>query len=196
MYETSKKLIGIAGASGSGKSTLAKQWAAELGSDRVLCFDFYYHSIKDDEDPDTKNFDHPDALDSSLFCQHLEALRSGHTIEIPSYDFKTHKRIGIETFNPNEAYVCVEGILLLHFPEVRELIDVSVFIDTPFEVCVKRRVKRDCEERGRNEKQARAQIGFSVEPMYQKYVLPSHRFADHIIAGSDFVRYPVSKYIP
>ncbi|MEM7673088.1 MAG: uridine kinase [Verrucomicrobiota bacterium] len=195
MDETSRKLIGIAGASGSGKSTLAEQWAAELGSDQVLCFDFYYHSIKDDENPDTKNFDHPDALDSSLFCQHLEALKSGQSIEIPSYDFKTHKRTGIESFNPDEAYVCVEGILLLHFPKVRELIDVSVFIDTPFDMCVKRRLKRDCEERGRSEKQAHSQIGFSVEPMYQKYVLPSRRYADHVIEGSDSVRYPISKFI-
>lgn len=185
MSTIGRKLIGIAGASGSGKTTIARKWASSLNAGDVLSFDSFYYSIRADEDPDSKNFDHPDALDMPLFCEYLRTLRNGGEISVPDYDFKTHKRVGEHAFTSSGEYVIVEGILLLHFEEIRELLDFSVFIDVPFDLCVERRLRRDCEERGRTHDQALRQIRNTVEPMYQEFVSPSRHFADQLIAPSN-----------
>ena len=180
-----KRIIGIAGPSGSGKSTLADKWAQEVGAGDVLSFDSYYHSMREGEGVHSKNFDHPDALDHELFCKHLSALKRGAAVSVPVYDFTRHARVGWQPLNVDGPVVFVEGILLLHFPEVRALLDSSVFLDVPFELCVERRIKRDCAERGRSEERVLHQIKTTVEPMYQKYVKKSCVFATYVFEESD-----------
>ena len=182
------KVIGIAGASGSGKTTMANNWANDLCVGPVLSFDSYYHSISPEEDPNTKNFDHPSALDHQLLCEHLELLKAGRRVSIPKYDFRKHSREGVEDFKCVEKCLLVEGILLLHFESIREHLDVSVFIDTPFDVCVERRLQRDCVERGRGRAQAIEQIRQTVEPMYLEYVRKSIRHADLVLQEESTAR--------
>lgn len=181
MSLSKRKLIGIAGASGSGKTTLARRWAAEMGAGAVLSFDSYYHSLRSDEDLMTKNFDHPAALDDKLFHQHLKMLKAGESVSVPRYDFAVHMRVGEDVFASSCEYVFIEGILLLHVESIRNLLDITFYVDTPFEICVERRLNRDCRERGRTSDQALAQIRATVEPMYHEYVAPSSRFADYVI---------------
>jgi uridine kinase len=177
-------IIGIAGASGSGKTTIANKIYDALKADAVLInHDAYYkdHPELTLEERACINFDHPDSLDTDLMISHLKQLKAGQPIELPEYDFTTHKRKSTTKKIQPTTVVLVEGILLYTDPILRELLDIKVFVDTDPDICLLRRIQRDVEDRGRTLSSVLAQYQETVKPMYHKFVEPSKRYADLII---------------
>jgi uridine kinase len=180
-------IIGIAGPSCSGKTLLAARLAETLGTQHtlVLPLDNYYRDLSHLplEDRARANFDVPDALDYELFLSHLSALTRGETIHVPVYDFATHSRTGGATIVRPERYIIVEGLLALHWPTVRGLFDLRVYVAAPDTVCLARRAARDVAERGRTPESVADQYARTVRPMAERFVLPSQQFADIIVSG-------------
>ena len=182
-------LVGIAGGSGSGKTTLANEISSNYDQKKVAIIeqDSYYINIPVINLKQKKkfNFDHPSAIDITLFEKDLKSLLEGKTINVPLYDFKTHSRLKeYSQLKPNHIIV-VEGILVLHYPQIRELFSLKIFVDTPEDLRFNRRQKRDINERGRNEENIIEQYVNSVRPMHDKFVEPSKYFADEIILGEN-----------
>jgi len=177
-------IIGIAGASGSGKTTIAKNIHKAIKSDAVLMnHDGYYknHPTLTLEQRASMNFDHPDSLETSLLIEHLKELKAGKSIEQPKYDFTKHERQkSTVTIHP-VSVILVEGILIFTDPELRELMDIKVFVDTDTDICLLRRIKRDVEYRGRTLRSVLDQYMNTVKPMYHEFVEPSKRYADIIV---------------
>jgi uridine kinase len=177
-------VVGIAGATGSGKTTVAERLAAAVpGSVAMLQHDSYYRDRPDlsYEDRCGLNYDHPDALETDLLIEHLEALRHGETVGVPVYDFTTHRRLETTREVRPAPCVLVEGILVLAEARLRELLDIRVFVDTDADIRVFRRIRRDIERRGRTFEQVRHQYYSTVRPMTLQFVDPSKRWADIII---------------
>lgn len=178
-------LIGIAGGSGSGKTLVARTILRELGSDRVVVIDqdSYYKNLEDIplRDRDTRNFDHPDAFDNDLLKRHVRELLEGRAIDQPIYDYAQHRRLP-ETRQVGEHIVIVlEGILIYVDPELRDLMDIKLFVDADADVRFIRRLRRDLVERGRSVDSVIRQYEESVRPMHVQFVEPSKRYADVII---------------
>ncbi|HEB52554.1 MAG TPA: uridine kinase [bacterium] len=177
--------IGIAGGSGSGKTSLTKALVARFGPERccVLEHDSYYRDLSH-QPPEVRaatNFDHPDSLDNGLLAEHLRALSAGRTIERPIYDFSTHtRRPGGDRVGPRPLVIC-EGILLLSVPELRTAFDLRVFVDTPADVRVLRRLQRDIAERGRTVSSVVHQYLDTVRPMHETFVEPAKRTAQLVL---------------
>jgi uridine kinase len=178
-------VIGIAGGTGAGKSTIARRLVRPLppGTVTVLEHDSYYRDRPDlrPEERARLNYDHPDALDSDLFFEHLHDLRADRAIEKPIYDFVTHRRLGrTERVRPSPV-VIVEGILIFVERRLRDLMNIKLFVDTPPDVRVLRRIRRDLRDRGRDFDSVRRQYYDTVRPMHLEFVEPTKRFADLII---------------
>ncbi len=178
-------IIGIAGASGSGKTLVAHTLYNKLGSDKVVIIqeDSYYKDLSHlpFEERTKFNFDHPDAFDHHLLVEHLKKLREGESIEHPLYDYTTHSRKKeTQRVGPHQIII-IEGILILAIPELRELLDIKIYIDTPPDICFIRRLERDIQERGRTVDNVIRQYLETVRPMYLQFVEPSKRYADIII---------------
>ncbi|MFM7058782.1 MAG: uridine kinase [Planctomycetota bacterium] len=175
-------VIGIAGGSGSGKSTLVQRLVQGPAGAEIchLCHDSYYHNL--DRLPKfadgTGNWDHPESLENALFVADVGRLRRGEAVEQPVYDFATHRRgAAAETVQPRRILL-LEGILLLAVPEIRELLDLKVFVETPADLRLLRRTLRDIRDRGRSVESVLDQYQRSVRPMHEEHVEPSRRFAD------------------
>jgi uridine kinase len=178
-------VIGIAGGTGSGKTTVARAIGSSLPADRVsmIEYDAYYRDRSDlsEDDRAHLNFDHPDALESSLLVEHLRELKAGNAVEVPIYDFKTHRRV-VETHKVQPTPVIIlEGILVFVEPAVRDLLDIKIFVDTDADIRIFRRIRRDMEQRGRTFESVREQYYKTVRPMHMQFVEPSKRWADLII---------------
>jgi len=178
-------LVGVAGGSGSGKSTIARSLVEALPTHHVTAIehDSYYKDVSHlaYEERARINFDHPESLDNELFCEHLDALRAGRSVEKPRYDFATHTRTAqTDRLDPSPIIV-VEGILVLALPAIRDRLDVKLYVDTDADIRLMRRIRRDLEQRGRTFAQVRQQYYESVRPMHIAFVEPSKRFADIII---------------
>jgi uridine kinase len=127
------------------------------------------------------NFDHPDAIDSDMLVNHLKRLKQGEKVDMPLYDFKTHTRSDqIEVIEPKPV-VIVEGILIFAEARVLDLLDVRVFVDTPDDIRLIRRLRRDINERGRTFERTLDQYERTIRPMHFEFVEPSKRHADIII---------------
>lgn len=181
-------VIAIAGASGSGKTTLARRLAGALGTPdvAVVPVDAYYRD-RPSATPGERaaaNYDAPDAIEASLLESHLTLLRAGRTVERPVYDFGTHRRTrAIVPVRPGR-YLVVEGILALHWPGLRALYDMTVFIEIDKATALARRLARDTRERGRDEEPVRRQWRLSVWPMFLRHVAPTRRLADLTVDGA------------
>lgn len=178
-------VIGISGASASGKSLLAKTIVKELGSDQVVIIseDAYYKYNKDlpFEERAKINYDHPDSFDHDLLYNHLLLLQQGKSIDVPIYNHSLHAREK-DTFTVGQHTIIVlEGILLFVEARIRELMDIRIFMDTPLDICLIRRLKRDIKERGRNLDSVLAQYEETVRPMFLQFIDPSKRYADVIV---------------
>jgi len=178
-------LIGIAGGSGSGKTLVAQRIFDELGSDKVIIIqqDSYYKDLGhlSLEQRKKQNFDHPDAFDHKLLISHLKELLSGKYIDQPIYDFKIHSRKK-ETIRISEHVIIVlEGILILHDPDLRNLMDIKVYVDTDDDIRLIRRIRRDVNERSRSLESILDQYENSVRPMHLQFIEPTKRYADIII---------------
>ncbi len=178
-------LIGIAGASGSGKTLVAENLFKILGSEKVVILqeDSYYKDLSHlpFEERVKFNFDHPDAFDHDFLIEHLKQLVAGKLIEHPIYDFTTHSRKQETRKVGPHQIIILEGILLLAIPEIREMMDIKIFIDTPADVCFIRRLQRDIKERERSVDSVIKQYQETVRPMYLQFVEPSKRYADIIV---------------
>lgn len=179
-------VIGIAGASGSGKTTLALELARELNGIHFP-LDSYYLDLAHlplDERA-RKNFDDPGLIENTLLARHVAALARGETIDRPLYDFAQYIRLPDQTESiVPHAYVLVEGLFALHYPELLPLYDLSVYVDTPDGLCFERRLKRDIESRGRTPESVKRQYEATVRPAGELYVRPSARHADLTIDGA------------
>jgi uridine kinase len=177
--------LGVAGGTGSGKTTVARAILSGVGDERIafLAQDNYYRDVEwaDASALARHNFDHPDALDTPLFVEHLRALKRGEPIELPVYDFVRHRRTGRTTRIEPRPVVLVEGILLFAEPAIRELLDFKVFVDTDPDVRLVRRIRRDLAERGRSVADVLRQYLETVRPMHLEFVEPSKRWADVIV---------------
>lgn len=177
-------ILGIAGGTGSGKTTIAQKIASHF-KDKVIYIphDQFYkdQSEKTPKKRELTNYDHPDALQTDLFSKQLKELLEGKTVETPRYDFTTHTRMK-ETLKLSPApIIIVEGILIFQNEDLRNLMDLKVFIDVPSDIRVLRRTKRDIEERGRTLDFCYTQYVTYTKPMHELFVEPSKSFADIII---------------
>lgn len=182
-------IIGIAGASASGKSLIANtifdELCRDLGTNQigVINEDSYYcdQSELSMEQRVQTNYDHPKALDHALLAEHLMTLKNGQKVDIPKYSYTEHTRLA-ETFvmTPKKVII-LEGILLLTDPKLRELMDASVFMDTPLDICFLRRLTRDVAERGRTMESVISQYQKTVRPMFLQFIEPSKQYADIIV---------------
>ena len=177
-------VIGIAGGSGSGKTTLMKNLIARLGGQvTVLSHDNYYkrHDEMTYEERCLLNYDEPGAFDTSLMVYQLGELRRGFPVDCPVYDFTVHNRSSETTKIVPERVIIVEGILIFENKELRDLMDIKIFVDTDADVRLCRRVKRDVNKRGRSMESVLTQWQQTVKPMHELYVEPSKKYADLVV---------------
>lgn len=178
-------LIGVSGASASGKTLLANTIVDELGSEQVVIIseDSYYkdHPELSYEERCKINYDHPDSLEHDLLCDHLRQLLDQGSVEIPKYDYTTHARKKETKKVGSHSIIVLEGILIYVIPELRDLMDIRIFMDTPLDICLLRRLKRDIVERKRSLESVITQYQETVRPMYSRFIEPSKRYADIIV---------------
>lgn len=176
-------LVAITGGTGSGKTTLAERIHEAFPKSVLISQDAYYKDLPHlpFEERAKTNFDHPSSLEFSLLRKHLLDLKNGHPIEQPTYSFRLHAREMETKWIEPAQIILVEGILLLAAPEVRDLFDIKIFVDTDDDVRVLRRIERDMKERGRDFKSVKEQYLTTVKPMHEAFVEPSKKYADVII---------------
>ena len=177
-------VIGIAGGTGSGKTTLMKNILEAFGNQVcILSHDNYYRRLDHlaMEDRVKVNYDEPAALETELMVTHLEALRSGFSIDCPVYDFSQHNRSAETLRIEPQRVIIVEGILIFENEALRDLMDIRIFVDTDADVRLCRRIARDVNERGRTLESVIAQYQTTVKPMHEKYVEPSKRHANIVV---------------
>lgn len=178
-------IIGIAGGSGSGKTTVALRVreACPGKTIQIIHHDSYYHdnSHLPMAERTEINYDHPNAFETHLLIGHLRELRAGRAVEVPCYDYAIHSRLaGTERCEPADI-IFVEGILVLESRDLRELMDIRLFVDVDADERVLRRMKRDTTKRGRTMESVMEQYLKVVRPMHQQFVSPSKRYAHLII---------------
>jgi uridine kinase len=179
-------LIGIAGVSCSGKTELARSLAATLHAP-IVALDCYYRTFSHItlEQRTRTNFDEPASLDHELIFRHIADLAEGRPIQKPVYDFVNYTRSAeVERVEPAD-FAIIEGLLTLHWPELRRLLGVRVFIEVTDDIGFERRARRDVTERGRTPESVLVQYDETVRPMASLYVLPTRRFADVVVSGED-----------
>jgi uridine kinase len=178
-------VLGVAGGTGSGKTSVARAILRAVGRERLafLAQDSYYRDVQwtSEAQLHSYNFDHPAAVDTPLLVSHVAALRRGEPVDVPVYDFVRHRRTGETHRVEPRAVVLLEGILLFVEPELRELLDFKIYVDTDADVRLIRRLHRDIAERGRTLEDVMRQYLATVRPMHLEFVEPSKRWADVIV---------------
>ncbi|MFA9289135.1 MAG: uridine kinase [Weeksellaceae bacterium] len=177
-------IIGIAGGSGSGKTTIARKIAKHF-ADKIqhIPHDRYYRdqaqlSMTDRE---KTNYDHPASLETERFITDLQNILKGETVDVPEYDFVNHTRAAEVTAVSPTPLILLEGILLFENQELRDLMDLKIFVDVPSDIRFIRRLKRDMEERGRTFDFATSQYLQFTRPMHEAFIEPSKYHSDIII---------------
>ncbi|NVK24794.1 MAG: uridine kinase [Gammaproteobacteria bacterium] len=171
-------IIAISGPSGSGKTTLATQLQQQLPNNitsRILSEDDYYRdqSHLTFEQRITTNYDTPQAYEHELLVQHIEQLKQGQPVNVPQYCFKSHNRLAEQTAITGSDIIFVEGLMLFSNPELVSAFDISVFVDTPIDICLLRRINRDINERGRDLPGVTQQYLSTVRHALEEYILPN-----------------------
>lgn len=178
-------LIGVAGGTGSGKTSVARSLAQHFGQNEVALIeqDSYYNDLThlSLEERAKVNFDHPDSIDFKLLKADMHKLTHGEPVDVPIYDFTTHARSQNFMHFHGHHIVILEGILALLDEQLRELMDIKIFVDTADDIRIIRRIKRDIMKRGRTLESVIQQYYSTVRPMHLQFVEPSKRFADIII---------------
>lgn len=182
--------IGVAGGTGSGKTTISNHLLERVGSKHIayLPHDAYYKDLSDmpEDDRGSRNFDHPDSLDTPTLIENIKQLQQWQPTHIPIYDFTRHVRTNQTLEISPQPIILVEGILIFSEPELRDLFDIKIFVDTDADIRFIRRLKRDIAERGRTADSVIDQYLNTVRPMHLKFVEPSKRYADVIIPEGGF----------
>ena len=178
-------LIGIAGGTGSGKTSVANAILAEFSPSEVVLIqqDSYYKDLKHlhIDERATVNFDHPDAVDFNELGEDLQSIIAGGIAKIPIYDFNTHTRTHETLTIGNHHIIVLEGILALFDEKIRNMMDIKLYVDTPDDIRIIRRIKRDINKRGRTFESVIEQYYNTVRPMHQQFVEPSKKYANIII---------------
>lgn len=178
-------IIGIAGGTGSGKTSIARAIYDRVGKDRIewISHDSYYRNFEGltPEERHNINWDHPDSLETELLARHVDVLCKGSAVDVPIYDFAAYARKAETQRVEPRRVVIVEGILVLAEPELRKRIDIKLFVDTPADIRLVRRLMRDIGGRGRSVESVIEQYVTTVRPMHEEFVEPSKRYADLII---------------
>ena len=185
-------VIGIAGGTGSGKTTLMKNLVAEFGAvGAVVSHDNYYkrHDELTYEERCLINSDEPAAFENELMIRHLDCLRRGEGVDCPVYDYTVHNRSDETVRIEPRPVIIVEGILIFADEELREQMDIRIFVDTDADIRLCRRVKRDVNKRGRTLESVLTQYQQTVKPMHDKYVEPSKKYANLVVpeGGKNYV---------
>ena len=192
-------VIGVAGGTGTGKSTLVKRLQeAFAGDDEVtLCHDYYYkaHPELTYEGRTRLNYDHPQAFDTQMLVDHIKALKERVAIARPVYSFVEHDRMDETVQVKPSRVIIVDGILIFENKELRDLMDIKVYVDTDADVRLARRIVRDVCERGRTMQSVITQYLNTVKPMHEEFVEPSKKYADVIIPEGGFNSVAVSMLI-
>ena len=178
---------GIAGPTCAGKTSLAQGVSDHLHelSVTVITLDSYYRDLTalPSDMADHANFDHPDSLDAQLLIQQITQIAAGRTIEKPVYRFLSHMRARVGIAVAPTEVILVEGLYALYWQQMREVMHLKVFIDAADGLCLKRRLERDPTERGLTPEFVRTQYATTVKPMFERFVLPTRRFADIVLNG-------------
>lgn len=177
-------IIGIAGGSGSGKTTFAQNLKKDFENEIVvLSHDFYYknHDDLSFEERKKLNFDHPNAFDTDMLVEQLKDLKAGKTIEHPVYSFVRHNREDYTVTIEPKKIILVEGILIFENKELRDMMDIKIFVDTDDDIRFIRRLVRDVNERGRTIESIIEQYCSTVKPMHEQFVEYSKKYADIIV---------------
>lgn len=190
-------VVGIAGCSGSGKTTLAAALARTLGGVH-FSLDNYYRDLAHLPlaERARQNFDDPALIESPLLAAHVAALAAGHVIDRPLYDFSTYTRIPgqTEAVHPG-AFLLVESLFALCYPELLPLYQMRIYIDTPDELCFERRLKRDIEQRGRTPESVRRQYEATVRPASIAFIRPSAVHADLVLDGTGALDWKIERVL-
>ena len=192
-------ILGIAGGTGSGKTTVVNQIINELPNNEVTIIsqDSYYNKTDDltYEERCEINFDHPKAIDFELLIDHIKILKKGKPIEQPIYSFENHNRSSETVTSYPKKVLIIEGILIYTNKEVRDMIDIKVFVHAESDERLIRRLKRDMQERGRDLDEVLERYQNTLKPMHQEFIEPTKNYADIIIpndryntVGVDIVR--------
>ena len=178
-------VIGVAGGSGSGKSTVTREVLASIGPElvTVVIQDDYYcdQTHMSPEDRRKTNYDHPDAFDWPLMVQHVQALRRGESIEMPTYDFSADNRASKTMTVKPAPVIVIEGLFALYDADLRKMLSLKVFVDTATDVRFIRRLQRDMAERSRSAESVINQYLETVRPMHKQFIEPTKRYADVIL---------------
>ena len=178
-------LIGIAGGTGSGKTSIAKAIASDFGKSEIALIeqDAFYRDLSNltMEKRSVVNFDHPDAVDFDFMELQLNELIQGNNVNIPIYDFTTHTRKNETQFVERHRIIILEGILTLFHQEIRDMMDIKIYVETADDIRIIRRIKRDMEKRERTFNSIIEQYYNTVRPMHIQFVEPTKKYADIII---------------
>ena len=196
------RVIAIVGSSGSGKTTIVNALVDSLNSDEpgelactLIAVDDYYRDLSHlaFEAREAINFDHPDAIDTGLLADHLDQIRSGEAIESPCYDFTQHTRLRHTQLISPAPIVFVEGVLAVAEQAIRDRLDHVVFVDTPEDLCLERRISRDKATRARSRKSVIDFWETRAKPMFESFVAPAKPNADLLISGTEDLNASVAK---
>ena len=179
-------IIGVAGGSGSGKTRLSKNILKEIDNEQVqsISVDSYYKDLLHltFKERSKNNFDHPNAIDFDLLYNDLKGIINNKTMYIPLYDYKSHTREKNKSKKiKNVKVIILEGILALYDPNIRKLMSMKIFVDTPNDIRLLRRIKRDVNKRARTIESVTEQYNNTVKPMFLKFVKPTKDYADLIV---------------
>jgi len=177
-------IIGIVGGSGAGKTWLSRQIAAAFPTEvtEVSLDDFYFD--RSHVSPDQRrlvNYDDPEAIEWGLLREFLEDFRGGRPAHVPRYDFSSHCRNGQRAECTPTRLLIVDGLWLLTRPDVRELFDLSIYLECPAQVRLERRLARDVVERGRHAEDVHEVFETVVAPMHTRHVAPQRRWATVVL---------------
>jgi uridine kinase len=177
-------VVGIAGGSASGKTTIVNRIREKFGDDIVVISHDSYYKAHNDLSYDERsrlNYDHPSSFDTELLIEDVKKLKRGEEIDIPVYDYAIHNRSDQTVHVVPKPVILLEGILILENKELRDLMDVKVFVDTDADERLMRRIRRDTIERARSVDSVLTQYGETVKPMHEQFIEPSKKYADLII---------------
>ncbi len=177
-------IIGIAGGTASGKTTIVNKLKDFFGDDVELISHDSYYKAHDDmpyEERAKLNYDHPSSFDTDRMIDDIKALKRGETVYIPVYDFSIHNRTDKTVKVEPKRVIMIEGILIFENKELRDLMDIKIFVDTDADERLMRRIIRDMKYRGRTIESIITQYQTTVKPMHEEFVEPSKKYADIII---------------